>query len=287
MKRLVIAAAIAGLGLSACAKNDGQQEGTQERQVRERISDAAERLADRATEEVKSWSEQRAREELLILSVEEARGQAIQHQGTTFVDVNTPEDRQQYGTIHGALLLTDANDLPSLPENKESHLIFYAKDTSSSSGAIATALAGAAGYSNASLMIDGIAGWSAEGYTTEEYVVTARDELAPQVAAISVRTLEQGIQAGTHQAVDVNGPGTRAEFGKVQGAILLSGVDYEEGELPADKASKLAFYCSSPACTAAPRAAARALADGYENVFVLVPGISGWVAGNGPVDAVE
>jgi len=78
---------------------------------------------------------------------------------------------------------------------------------------------------------------------------------------------------------DANGEKTRNEYGVIPGAKLLS--SYREfdiaKELPTDKNSKLVFYCSSTRCSAAPKAAERAVEAGYADVNVLKVGIKGWI----------
>ncbi len=81
-------------------------------------------------------------------------------------------------------------------------------------------------------------------------------------------------------AVDANSASTREEYGVIPGAVLLSTYgEYDVAkELPADKAEQLVFYCSSEKCSAAPRAASKAVDAGYSNVAVLPSGIKGWKA---------
>ena len=57
---------------------------------------------------------------------------------------------------------------------------------------------------------------------------------------------------------DANSPKTRARYGVIPGALLLSNYrDYEpSAELPADKANRLVFYCHSEMCGAAADACA-------------------------------
>jgi rhodanese-related sulfurtransferase len=76
---------------------------------------------------------------------------------------------------------------------------------------------------------------------------------------------------------DANGEATRTEMGYVPDAVLLASTeDFPESELPDDKSTKLVFYCGGPSCMAAPRAAARAVNLGYEDVAVMRAGIKGW-----------
>lgn len=78
--------------------------------------------------------------------------------------------------------------------------------------------------------------------------------------------------------VDANDASIREKYGIVPGAVLLSNATgFEASELPADKGSKLVFYCGNERCTAAPKAAALAKKAGYEDVAVMRVGIRGWV----------
>ncbi len=81
--------------------------------------------------------------------------------------------------------------------------------------------------------------------------------------------------------VDANGASTREKYGTIPGALLLTGYEYDVAELPAEKSSSLVFYCASSMCSAAPKAARKAVEAGYTDVHVLPEGIQGWVeAGN-------
>jgi len=76
---------------------------------------------------------------------------------------------------------------------------------------------------------------------------------------------------------DANSDKTRAAFGKVPTAVLLKGgSDYDLGQLPADKARKLVFYCANTQCGASHRSAEKALAAGYTDVNVMPEGVMGW-----------
>lgn len=77
--------------------------------------------------------------------------------------------------------------------------------------------------------------------------------------------------------VDANGQETRTSQGVIPGAVLLtSSSQYAVSELPADKSSKLVFYCANLKCGASHAAARRAMENGYTNVAVLPEGIAGW-----------
>jgi rhodanese-related sulfurtransferase len=106
---------------------------------------------------------------------------------------------------------------------------------------------------------------------------------APAAPAAAVKDLDVAAVAAlvsAHRAtvLDVNGASTRAEYGVVPGAKLLSSSSQFDvaTELPADKASTLVFYCANTECGASHHAAERALTAGYSDVNVMRAGIAGW-----------
>jgi rhodanese-related sulfurtransferase len=104
----------------------------------------------------------------------------------------------------------------------------------------------------------------------------ATEQVAGKIATISVDELDQLLAHDGGQAVDANGDSTRKQMGVIPGAVLLTDVD-SIGNLPADKAKNLVFYCANPSCSASHYAAEKALAAGYAHVKVLPEGIAGWV----------
>ena len=83
--------------------------------------------------------------------------------------------------------------------------------------------------------------------------------------------------------VDCNSPQSWMT-GHVPGALNLDPVAYDAGALPADKESRLVFYCSNPMCRKAPNAARRAEKMGYRNVRVMSSGINGWLSAGLPTE---
>jgi rhodanese-related sulfurtransferase len=103
---------------------------------------------------------------------------------------------------------------------------------------------------------------------------TAAGEPAP--TEISVEDADAALKAGA-MAFDANSDRTRAEYGTVPDAVILtSSSKYELSQLPEDKAKDLIFYCSNTRCTASDAAAERASAHGYKNVHIMRAGIKGW-----------
>jgi len=102
-------------------------------------------------------------------------------------------------------------------------------------------------------------------------------EQAPvTVATVSVDELDHMLASQDCQAVDANGDSTRRQMGVIPGAVLLTDMD-SIGNLPADKARSLVFYCANTSCGASHYAAEKAIAAGYTRVKVLPDGIAGWV----------
>jgi rhodanese-related sulfurtransferase len=85
--------------------------------------------------------------------------------------------------------------------------------------------------------------------------------------------------------LDANGAKIRKNFGVIPGAKLLdSASEYKVAEvLPADKTTKLVFYCGGKMCTASHAAAERAAQNGYSDVNVMADGIKGWLKAGKPV----
>jgi uncharacterized small protein (DUF1192 family) len=70
---------------------------------------------------------------------------------------------------------------------------------------------------------------------------------ADDLPTMTVAEVDQAIAAKQAQAIDCNGERTRKKLGVVPGAILISDEEeYPASELPADKTTKLIFYCADP-----------------------------------------
>lgn len=101
---------------------------------------------------------------------------------------------------------------------------------------------------------------------------------------ISPRELHRMMRNQTMTVIDVNSAQSWSRA-HVPGASHLDPVDYRESDLPADKATMLVFYCSSPMCRKAPIAARRARKMGYGNALVMSAGIHGWVGAKLPTES--
>lgn len=102
--------------------------------------------------------------------------------------------------------------------------------------------------------------------STSPYGEVGLDEVA-QLVQTKGATIVDANKAERYAAGHIPGAiHARAdENGKLTGAAL-----------PADKATKLVFYCYSEQCQASHMAAKAAVDAGYTNVFVFPAGITGW-----------
>jgi rhodanese-related sulfurtransferase len=94
-------------------------------------------------------------------------------------------------------------------------------------------------------------------------------------------------ERGDFAVFDANTDDTRARYGVIPGAVLLSSYrDYApDAELGSDRDRAAVFYCHSVRCGAAADAARRAVAAGYRDVWVLEDGITGWADAGAPIAA--
>jgi len=68
-----------------------------------------------------------------------------------------------------------------------------------------------------------------------------------EVPAMTMDEVQKGIDAKQLTAVDCNGDRTRKKLGTLPGAIQVTDEsEFAANELPADKTTKLVFYCANP-----------------------------------------
>ena len=94
------------------------------------------------------------------------------------------------------------------------------------------------------LSITAVAGCSKPDKTMS---APAADKAEDKLAAMTLDEVERALAANEVKAIDCNGEATRKKMGVLPGAILVTEDDsYAASELPADKATKLVFYCADP-----------------------------------------
>lgn len=102
---------------------------------------------------------------------------------------------------------------------------------------------------------------------------------------IAPRELHASMVQGAITVVDMNARHAWLKA-RVPGAINLA-PDFDDSQLPAERATPLVFYCSNPLCRKAPYAARKASKLGYTDVRVMSAGISGWLSAKLPFDSGE
>jgi rhodanese-related sulfurtransferase len=107
----------------------------------------------------------RAPEKLATVSVDEL-DQMLAGNDCQAVDANGEETRRRMGVIPGAVLLTDADSLDTLPTDKAKHLVFYCTNTACGASHYAARKAITAGYTHVEVLPEGIAGWVKAGKKT-------------------------------------------------------------------------------------------------------------------------
>lgn len=117
----------------------------------------------------------------------------------------------------------------------------------------------------------------AEAAPADEAGAEGSPEGAKVHQEVTVEQLATWVNEGQVTVCDANNATTRAEFGVIPGAILLTRDADVTTQLPEDKNAQLVFYCANEVCQAAPKAAQAAAQAGYTNVSVLPSGIKGWV----------
>jgi rhodanese-related sulfurtransferase len=84
----------------------------------------------------------------------------------TLVDANLTEYRAKHGVIPGAVLLTSYNEYnvgKELPQDRAAKLVFYCANRKCAASHFAASRAVEAGYTDVSLMPDGLHGWRISG----------------------------------------------------------------------------------------------------------------------------
>ena len=96
----------------------------------------------------------------------------------TVVDANSASTREKNGVIEGAVLLDNYRtyDFASLPAEKDASVVFYCGSTMCTASDKAANRAMQAGYTNVSVMREGIKGWKKAGKKTIEWSAPAAED---------------------------------------------------------------------------------------------------------------
>lgn len=93
----------------------------------------------------------------------------VETKSATVLDANGDDTRKEYGVIPGATLLSSSDHyaLSELPQNKSARLVFYCGGTQCRASDHAAERAAENGYTQVSVMREGIRGWKASGAPTQ------------------------------------------------------------------------------------------------------------------------
>lgn len=149
-----------------------------------------------------------------------------------------------------------------LPADKGSLLIFYCGGVKCPLSHKSAFAAEALGYHNIKVYSDGYPVWVKQGHTP----------------GISSAYLKKMMDKGTDMMVVDARPERKFRKGHVPTALNIpySQFDKRVGDLPADKAKPLIYYCGGFKCTLSTKSAAKAVALGYTRVALYQAGWPEW-----------
>ncbi|MCW5801368.1 MAG: hypothetical protein KIT31_03080 [Deltaproteobacteria bacterium] len=100
---------------------------------------------------------------------------------------------------------------------------------------------------SAVLSLAAIASTGCGGEKSQKDDRSGTSEAKQELPELTVDEVAAGLAAKQLTAVDCNGEKTRKKHGVIPGAILIEDEEsYPASALPADKATKLVFYCGGP-----------------------------------------
>lgn len=177
-----------------------------------------------------------------------------------------PAGKYDAGHIPTAVLMPDSQFeemAPTvLPEAKDQLLIFYCGGYACALSHKSAFKAEEAGYTNIKVYAAGEPDWTFKG----------------GVPALSTTGLMELQATGAPLVLIDSRPANKVGGGTIPGAIVVpdSQFDAFAGMLPADKATKLVFYCGGLICKLSENSAYKAMALGYTNVSTYPGGFPAW-----------
>ena len=115
-----------------------------------------------------SFGAQAADKFKLIKSPDLSKEMADKTKTVHIYDANNAETRTKYGAIPGAVMLSSSKDydLSLLPKDKKASLVFYCANEKCMASHKAAERAVKAGYTQVTVLSDGIMGWQNAGHPT-------------------------------------------------------------------------------------------------------------------------
>lgn len=185
----------------------------------------------------------------------------------TVIDTRPANGGYDAGHVPGAIHLPDEQFeqmARSLPRNRKQLLIFYSEDAQRESSRQSAVRASRLGYENTRVYAGGFADWLKNGGPV----------------AVSAAFIDKLKKARTpHLLIDAR-PARTAARGMIADAVSLPEGEFDKhvDKLPADKGTRLIFYCGGLDCPQSGSAAEKARKLGYTNVQTYPEGYPEWMA---------
>ncbi len=192
----------------------------------------------------------------------------------TIVDSRPTRKKYDIGHVPGAINIPNTffdKQVDKLPEDKSQALIFYCGGLKCPLSHKSAYKAEALGYTNVMVFADGFPAWKSKGNFAS-------------VSAAYVKKLVDNPDGTV--IVDARPARKKYDKGHVPGAINIPNTffDKQVDMLPADKETRLIFYCGGNKCPLSLKSATKAKALGYTNVMLFQAGYPAWVEAYGPGD---
>lgn len=187
-------------------------------------------------------------------------------EGTLLIDSRPYEGRYIHGYIPTAVSLPDsafdkrANEV--LPKDKNTKLVFYCQGTDCVLSHTSAFRAQKLGYKDVAVYTGGLPDWEAHG----------------GIPGIGLEAVKKIMEQGEQYMLVDSRPANKFADGSIPTAISIPDSKFAErqGMLPADKNTRLIFFCSGHTCVLSHQSAAKAKALGYTNIAIAEAGYPGW-----------
>lgn len=190
----------------------------------------------------------------------------------TIVDSRPTRKKYDIGHVPGAINIPNTffdKQVDRLPKDKDQALIFYCGGLKCPLSHKSAYKAEALGYTNVMVFAEGFPVWKSKGNFAS-------------VSAAYVKKLVDNPDGTV--IVDARPARKKYDKGHVPGAINIPNTffDKQADKLPADKETRLIFYCGGNKCPLSLKSANKAKALGYTNIMLFQAGYPAWVKAYGP-----
>ena len=189
----------------------------------------------------------------------------------TIVDSRPTRKKYDRGHVPGAVNIPDTffdKQVDKLPEDKSQALVFYCGGLKCPLSHKSAYKAEALGYTNVMVFAEGFPAWKSNGNFAS-------------VSAAYVKKLVDNPDGTV--IIDARPARKKYNKGHVPGAINIPNTffDKQVDKLPADKQTRLIFYCGGNKCPLSVKSATKARALGYTDVMLFQAGYPAWVEAYG------